>query len=285
MSDYSTADITAWMLTAFAVQKKNGAELQLDCPECGHHSCYFNVKKQVGYCHSASCRETWPLEKLIDKVGYSPDHIGFTVTPVMDAVLSKPVALPKAAKPIDRLDMAVDALAYRGVTWDHIQKFRIHQDDTRLYVPVYEGGVLVQYNSRRVRKENPPEDWFKAGEKPYRYASGHPITSYFLGWEECRLWDDIVLVENTFVSMWLRDLHATATFGSHLSDTHIDKLVHSRIDHITFLWDQGTEYASQKAQRKLKELGIQSKVLHIKGQPDDLTKDEIKELIDEDAIL
>jgi hypothetical protein len=282
VSEYSTADVTAWMLTAFAVNKKNGAELQLDCPECGHPSCYFNVKKQVGYCHRASCREAFPLDRLIDRVGYSPELAGYV--PQLDsmkAVLSRPVALPKAAVPIEYMDLAVDALGYRGVTWDHIQQFRIHQDDTRLYIPVYEGGELVQYNSRRVDKSKALHEWFEAGPKPYKYASGHPITDYFLGWEECRLWDDIVLVENTFVSMWLRDLHATATFGSHLSDTHIDKLVHSNIDHVTFLWDHGTEYASQKAQRKLKELGIASKVIHIEDQPDDLAKDVIKELINE----
>jgi hypothetical protein len=282
MAEYSEHDIAQWILGVFAVQNKRGSELQFSCPHCDHPSFYWNTKKAVGFCHRATCRTTFTLDSMIDHIGYSPELAGYTpALDTIDAVLSKPVALPKAAKPIERLDMAVDALAYRGVTWDHIQKFRIHQDDTRLYVPMYEGGELVQYNSRRVRKENPPEDWFKAGEKPYRYASGHPITHYFLGWEECRLWGDIVLVENSFVSMWLRDIHATATFGSHLSDTHIDKLVHSRIDHITFLWDEGTEYASQKAQRKLKELGVQSKVVHITGQPDNYTKEELKELINE----
>jgi hypothetical protein len=137
---------------------------------------------------------------------------------------------------------------------------------------VYDEGKLVQYNSRRVDKSKPPEAWFQAGPKPYKYASGHPITDYFLGWDECKLWDRLVLVENTFVSMWLRDLHCTATFGSHLSDTHIYKIIHSRVDHVTFLWDEGTAFASQKAQRKLKDLGVQSNVIHIHGQPDDHDK-------------
>jgi DNA primase len=96
------------------------------------------------------------------------------------------------------------------------------------------------------------------------------------------MWDSIVLVENTFVSMWLRDLNATATFGSHLSDTHIDKLVHSKIKHVTFLWDGGTEYATEIAAKKLKKLGIPSNVIALPGkkQPDDYSKDDIKEMID-----
>jgi hypothetical protein len=280
MVEYSTADVTAWMLGAFAVNKKNGAELQFDCPECDHPSCYFNVKKQVGFCHRATCRSTFPLDKLIDKVGYPPTMAGYLpALDNIDSVIARPVALPKGAVPIQEHDEAVDALSFRGVAWPLIQQFHIHQDEKRLYVPVYDKGVLVQYNSRRVDKSKPVAQWFQAGPKPYKYASGHPITNHFLGWEECRLWSDIVLVENTFVSMWLRDLHATATFGSHLSDTHIDKILHSNIKHVTFLWDEGTARASQKAQRKLKALGIQSKVINIKGQPDDHTKEELKELI------
>lgn len=276
---YSTEDVTAWLLTAFAVNKRNGAELQFNCPECDHPSFYFNVKKQIGFCHRATCRETFTLDKLIDKVGHSPTLAGYM--PELDTPMytQKEIKLPKEAKQIEHEDTAVAALAYRGVTWDHIKKFRIHQDDQRLYVPVYEGGELRQYNSRRVDKTKAPEEWFEAGPKPYKYASGHPITNYFLGFDEARLWDRIVLVENTFVSMWLRDLNATACFGSHLSDTHIDKLLHSNIKHVTFLWDAGTEYASQKAQRKLKALGIPSKVVCIERQPDNHTKEEIKELL------
>jgi hypothetical protein len=280
MAEYSKADITQWLLGAFAINKKNGNELQFDCPECDHPSCYFNVAKQVGFCHRATCREVWPLDRLIDSVGYPPELAGYVpALDNIDTVLAKPVALPKDAKQIEYLDLAVEALAVRGVTWDRIQQFRIHQDDKRLYVPVYESGELVQYNSRRVAKDKAPEDWFKAGPKPYRYASGHPITNYFLGWEECRLWPDLVLVENTFVSMWLRHLHCTATFGSHLSDTHIDKILHSKIKKVTFLWDSGTGLASEKAVKKLRALGIDCKVITLTGQPDDLELAVIEEMV------
>ena len=84
------------------------------------------------------------------------------------------------------------------------------------------------------------------------------------------MWDKLVLVENTFVSMWLRDLNCTTNFGSHLSDVHVDKLVRSKVKHVTFLWDEGAN--AQKAQRKLKEAGVPSTVIFIKGQPDDHTK-------------
>jgi len=282
VSEYSTHEVTQWLLGAFAVHSHKGSELQFECPDCGHPSCYFNVRKQVGYCHRATCRETYPLDKLIDRVGYPPELAGYV--PALDNIKAKtvtPVALPPNAVPIEYLDMAVDALATRGVTWEHIQQFHIHQTDDRLFVPVYEGGVLVQYNSRRIATDKGAADWFKAGPNPYRYCSGHPITHYFLGWDECKLWDEIVLVENTFVSMWLRHLNCTATFGSHLSDTHIDKIVHSHIKKVTFLWDAGTGLASEKAVHKLRAQGIECKVIDIKGQPDDMELAEVEEMIHE----
>jgi hypothetical protein len=218
------------------------------------------------------------MNEMTDRVGYSPDLTGYSPK-VQEIKQVVPVSLPKDATKIHWDDREVEALGFRGVTWDHIQKFDIRCDGKRLYVPVYEGGELVQYNSRRIDRSKEPQGWFKAGPKPYRYASGHPITHYFLGWDECKLWEDLVLVENTFVSMWLRHLHATATFGSHLSDVHIDKIVHSHIKKVTFLWDEGTALASEKAVRKLRALGIECKVIAIKGQPDDYTLAEIQEMV------
>jgi hypothetical protein len=218
------------------------------------------------------------MDEMTSIIGYPPELGAYTpVAP--KAVALKPVELPAGIQTIEYLDEAVDALATRGVTWDHIKQFRIQQTDNRLYVPVYEDGVLVQYNSRRVDKKKDPKDWFKAGPKPYKYCSGHPITHYFLGWDECKSWDEIILVENTFVSMWLRHLHCTATFGSHLSDTQIDKISHSNIKKVTFLWDSGTQYASEKAVKKLRALGIECKVITLKGQPDDHTLAEIEEML------
>jgi len=229
---------------------------------------------------------------MIDIIGHPPELAGYV--PRLDVSEDKNLGdlkLPVGSKPIEKGDQAVDILATRGVDWNMINKFRIHQTHNRLVVPVYEGGKLVQYNSRRInRNALPDECYFKtAGPKPYKYAKGHPITNYFLGWEECQLWDRIILVENTFVSMWLRDLNCTATFGSHLSDAHVYKLVHSNIDHVTLLWDGPNKNGKgganpQKAAKKLKSVGVPCAVVSIIGQPDDYTKDEIKELVKWDSI-
>ena len=278
--NYSYADIAQWIIGAFAVRSKRGDELSFPCPLCDHDSCYFNLKKQLGFCHRASCHTTFTMDKMIDIIGYPPELAGYV--PALDQKKKPvlPVTLPKGATPIEYLDPDADALALRGVTWEMIQKFKIHKNKTHIIVPIYDEGVLVQYNSRRVNKNVEIGLWFSAlpsGVMRYKYASGIPITNFILGWEECRLWESLVLVENTFVSMWLRDLGVTTNFGSYLSDTQINKIVHSNVKQVTFLWDEGAN--AQKAERALKKVGVSSRVIYIKGQPDDHTKDDIKEMI------
>lgn len=277
---HSYADIAQWIVGAFPVRSKRGDELSFPCPVCDHDSCYFNIKKQLGYCHRASCHTTFTFDRLVDIIGYGPELAGYVPMMYKKEKPVTPVVLPKGSVPIADNSREVDALGIRGVTWELIKAFNIHSSDTHIIVPIYEDGVLVQYNSRRVNKDVRIGLWFSALEervKRYTYAKGHPITNYFLGWEECRLWDNLVLVENSFVSMWLRDLNCTTNFGSHLSEIQINKIVHSNIKHVTFLWDEGAN--AQRAQRSLKKVGVPSKVITIKGQPDNYTKAEIKELI------
>jgi hypothetical protein len=239
------------------------------------------VKKQIGYCHRASCHTSFDLARMIDIIGYPPELAGYVPMMYVDTPPPMPVALPSNAVSIEKQDSdMLQALQHRGVQWDMIQKFSIHSNKTHIIVPIYEDGVLVQYNSRRINRKVHPHMWFSAlgdGVKRYDYAKGHPITNYFLGWSECKLWERLVLVENTFVSMWLRDLGCTTNFGSHLSDTQINKIVHSTVKHVTILWDEGAK--TQKAERALKKVGVPCKVVTIAGQPDDYPKETIEELI------
>jgi hypothetical protein len=223
----------------------------------------------------------WDVDALINHIGYSPELAGYV--PGMEQETKKQireVRLPNDSEPILQNHEDVRALYMRGVTWDMIQKFQLHRNKTHIIVPIYDEGTLVQYNSRRVNRNVTTDRWFSAlppGAQRYKYASGHPITNYFLGWEESKRWSTLVLVENTFVSMWLRDLHCTTNFGSFLSKTHIDKIVHSNVKNVTFLWDEGAN--AQKAQRALKAVGVPSDIIYIEGQPDDYDKAKIKELL------
>ncbi len=277
---YNKADILQWMLGAFAVQKHQHNELNFPCPVCGDEAFYFNIKKQIGYCHRASCHTTTNLEDMINIVGYGPELAGYVPDLHKGEQKVVEVAMPWGAVKIGPNDVDVSAMAERGVTWNMIQKWDMHTNNTHIIVPIYEDGKLVQYNSRRVNKNATHTEWFSAIDPDalrYKYASGVPITNFILGWSECKLWKDIVFVENTFVAMWLRDLGVTTNFGSYLSDRQIGMIVHSNIRHVTFLWDEGAN--SQRAERKLKKVGVACKSIYITGQPDNYTKDEIKELL------
>jgi hypothetical protein len=280
MSQYTKADILQWMLGAFEVEHRQGNELKFPCPTCGHEAFYFNIRKVLGYCHRAGCHTTLNLEQTINIVGFPPELAGYV--PGMEKKERKAVevTLPPRAAKIGPNDVAVSALAERGVTWDMIQKWDMHTNKTHIIVPIYEDGKLVQYNSRRVNTHATHSEWFSDIDPDalrYKYASGVAITNFILGWEECKLWEEITFVENTFVSMWLRDLGVTTNFGSYLSPRQVDMLVHSRVKRVTFLWDEGAN--SQKAERMLKKVGISARSIYITGQPDDHTKEEIKELL------
>ncbi len=280
MAEYSKADILQWVLGACEVQKRQGNELNFACPACGHHAFYFNVKKVQGFCHRAGCQTTYNLESMINEIGYGPELAGYV--PGMEKTEARvvEVTMPKGAVPIEAGSEAAMALDLRGVTWDMIRKWDMHTNKTHIIVPIREAGTLVQYNSRRVNKRAPLKHWFSDLDPDalrYKYASGTPITNFILGWEECKLWDRMTLVENTFVSMWLRDLGVTTNFGSYLSQRQIGMIVHSNVKHVTFLWDEGAN--SQKAERKLKKVGVSCKSIYITGQPDDHSKEEIKDLL------
>jgi hypothetical protein len=280
MYEYTKADILQWMLGAFEVEHRQGNELKFPCPTCGHESFYFNIKKVLGYCHRAGCHCTLNLEQTINIVGYPPELAGYV--PGMEKQERKVVEVtlpPKAAK-IEEGSEEAWVLSTRGVTWDMIRKWDIHTNKTHVIVPIMEDGKLVQYNSRRVNKNTHCHKWFSDIDPDalrYKYASGVAITNFILGWSECKLWEEITFVENTFVSMWLRDLGVTTNFGSYLSPRQVDMLVHSRVKRVTFLWDEGAN--SQKAERQLKKVGIAARSIYITGQPDDHTYEEIKELL------
>jgi hypothetical protein len=192
------------------------------------------------------------------------------------------VTLPKDANPIDDDQWAIDCLATRELTVNDIKKFNICASRSFIYVPITERGKVVQYVGRRIDRSRSPEDGFSVPKKlRYDYFPGVPISHYFLGWEESRLWRQVTLVENTFNAIWLRDLKVTTNFGSHLSDTHIEKILRSRIKKVILLWDGNALKAAHKARRKLENKGVKTHVIQIDGQPDDYYKEDIKSWIKE----
>lgn len=267
--------IEDWLIKAFEVKNIKNNEANFPCPKCSHESFYFNINKKIGFCHRASCHSKITLKQLISHVGYPPESSPYGPRIVQNGRSTSDLTLPSCALKITDPE-TIEALGKRGVSKADIGRFDIRASKSYIYVPVFFEGKLVQFVSRRINRIG--KDWFKdipKGVLRYKYAKAEKISNFIFGWGECKFWEQLVLVENTFVSIWLRDLGVTTNFGSNLSDKQIDLIVHSNIKQVIFLWDEGAD--SQKAIKKLKAVGVPSKAINIKGQPDDYTKEQINE--------
>jgi hypothetical protein len=279
-------DITNWLLENFSVNTIRGNEVGFPCPECLHKSFSFNVKKEIGHCFRVSCLFSPTIETLVDQVGSPVELSGYL--PQLDDRVEKEhsrVSLPVDAYSIVSLNdtWAMQALRYRNITPDKIAIFNIHASREWIYVPVYEEGVLVQYVGRSIDRERDASEGFRANAhaRRYDYFSGVPISNYLLGWGECKLWDSLTLVENTFNAIWLRyDLHCTTNFGSHLSKRQVDKIKRSKVKQVNIMFDYGAELRAEQAERRLTDAGVNVKVIHLPhGQPDDYELEYLRERV------
>jgi hypothetical protein len=227
------------------------------------------VRKQIGICHKASCGETPNLADLIEIVGFAPDEFGYSEEivepePVTVVLPGVPILFMDKGQLMTHYPESLDYLRRRGIDDDIVLNWNITCDGERIYVPIYHDGSLVSYNSR---------DITGMSSKKYLIAKGTKTSDFILGWEECRLWRRLALVENTFVSLWLRrELNCSTVFGSALSNQQIDMIANSRVRTVALLWDENTEANCARALTKLHGLGVHAAYWRIKGQPDDYDK-------------
>ena len=214
-------------------------EIQTACPECSGEKLFFNVRKQVGICHRASCGYTPSIHDLIALVGFGPSQEGEwerdeEEKPTVEVELpGYPVLTMMVNQLMTTNETALDYLRSRGIDDQVILNWGLTSDGERVYVPIYDCGRLVNYNSRVLPGY--------LGRK-YLYCAGVKTSHYILGWEECYDWDTLTLVENTFVSLAYRNqLHCSTTFGSNVSDVQADLIADSSIKSVALLWDENAE--------------------------------------------
>ena len=256
----------------------NPDEVKTTCPLCGKSKLYFNVVRGVGICHSAGClwHDKVLLTDLIEEFGFAPDQYGEWEDAPEHA--KKEVILPGYRvlyRASDRKLMtnSEPALTYlRGRSIDDLVTLNwgLTCDGERIYVPIFDtDGALVNYNSRLLPGG--------VGRK-YLYCVGAKTSHYILGWGECRDWDDLALVENTFVSLAYRGrMHCATTFGSNVSNMQADLIAESGIRRVALLWDEGAEEGADRALKKFDERGVRASYWKILGQPDDYPIDWVAE--------
>ena len=270
---YSKAAVLDWLHRTLGVNNQpNKDEAQTDCPKCGGNVLYFNVRKQLGKCHKASCE--WNkginLYHLIEEIGFSPDQGGEwdyeeEKAKVPEFLPGHPILIWAQNQMLTSNEQALAYLRRRGLEDNLILNWGLTCDGERIYVPIYnEDGLLVNYNSRIL-------PGYDSGD-PYKYLyyKGAETGGYILGWKECRNWTDLALVENTFVSLSYRyRMHCSTTFGSNVTDRQADAISKSGVRTVALLWDENAERGADRAIRKLADRGVRAAAWRILGQPDD----------------
>lgn len=264
-----------WLNKNFGVTSVQGKEIQFPCPKCHHPAFYFNLEKKIGYCHKANCHFKPGMKELNKYSRFQKAPESLSDARYVEQGLEParaPIALPSSAQPlVERIEgqlmsyyqEVVDKVAARGVSPENQYRFKFAWDGSRVYIPIYFQGKLVNYVGRAAW-------WFDTGLKRYSYCTGANTRDCLFNWDQCKLNSSLVLVENTFNGIWLSDhCHATSNFGSDLSKTQIDLIANSKVKTVLFLWDEGAEWAAGRAATRLKAKGIDAAYLKIKGQPDD----------------
>jgi hypothetical protein len=271
---YSKAAIIEFFNHAgWGVNNIENDELQTNCPDCRYINFYFNMTKLVGFCHKAKCKFHMSppnLEELEELAGFKVNEFHYRVrvddeNPVHIApevkLPGEPVLFHKLGKLFTVFPPVVEYLHKRGIDNQTICNLKMTYDGTRVYVPVFNEEKLINYVGR---------DLTGTERKKYLYASGAKTSEWLFGWDEAKLWDRLTLVENTFVSIALRNkVNCSTNFGSSLSDVQILLVAKSNIQTVAILWDEGTHKAANKTVKKLREHGVHACYAIIKGQPDD----------------
>lgn len=279
--------ILSWLKAAFAVQSIKGSEVNFNCPICGHPRFYFNWRKLVGFCHRASCGVKPALADLVTLKGYGPDDYYSVSTAVLDPVAEKPkVELPDGVWEVNDITdpWLVKAMENRGVTIDKLAQFKIKALASRVYIPIYHNGELVQYIGRSINRNEHPSNGFKTDHASrFAYAKGASITNYIFEWDTVKHWEEVCLVESTFNAMaWIDKIKCTTNFGSHLSQSQVSMLCHSKVKRVVFAWDEDSAKKEHEAIKKLKKEGIQTAQVTFQwaaNQPDDIPFEQLERLV------
>jgi hypothetical protein len=277
------SSIIEWFHRAkFGVNDITGDELQTFCPKCGYVNFYFNLKKLAGFCHKARCEYHYnppTLEDLEELAGFGPDSFGYRIG--VDEQ-NPPRNFPTIELPGELVVQSVDGelqtkfpevmdyLHKRHLDTHDITRFGLTYDGVRVYVPVYQGENLINYVGRDLTGKE---------KRKYLYSPGAKTSEWIFGWDECKDWERLTLVENTFVSISFRNrIQCSTNFGSSLSDAQVTLIHKSHIKTVAILWDENTHRAANKAVRKLENHGVRACYALIPGQPDDHDRQRIVEI-------
>lgn len=283
--------ILDWIHRNFAVDRYNESrgEVQFKCPKCGHPRFYFNLNKKVGFCHKARCHFKPSLDELTKFRGSEPSEYLINSRPsnprpAITKTFSSPAdylhrnTIPLISKVDGKLSIEVEEdvekVLERNLTLEQIYSYKIRSSSTRIFIPVYEDGVIKNYVSRK-------KWWFDHPGPKYLYHPGGSIGAHLFAWDEAKHFSYITLVENTFNSIWLRPhINAVATFSANITHNQAELIRKSKCRKVIMLWDEGTLGRSLPLSSHIRNaMGINCSILRITGEPEDYGVSFLREIV------
>jgi len=252
------------------------------CPKCKHPRFYFNLRKGVGFCQRGSCHWAPTARSLFKFWGLSIDLIpAFSEAPVSEP--SSTVELLSGAHQL-LLKREGELVSHcircqqdaqrlfeaRHIPYEAQYRFKIHANSSRIIVPVYETKIdrpeLVFYVARL--KFWDEDFWTSQGALKYKYPEDAKKGDHLFHWDALKVRKNIVLVENTFNAIWLRDFGATTSFGSQLSRKQIELISRSRVENVCILWDEDAKKSADTAAKALRSAGVNAQAAILSDEPE-----------------
>ncbi len=290
------------LLNEYPDAKGDFPEYRICCPECGdkRYRLGINVRKPTGHCFN--CGERFNPKRIaallkLDKTRvYLPNDLGDLET-FLESLEDVPETAPLQAAPEIRVDAVpledaewipelkeLHDLAYQYLTsrgfppefyseaYQLMLPYPNSRERGRLLLPVFEEGKLVYYQARSLSGESPKY------LNPTKAQTTHGKSHFVYNLEYAATFNEIIICEGIF-SSWAAGGNAVAIFGKELSNHQAFKILQKNVRKATILLDPGEEDWAYKAAAKLYPK-VEVRIANLeKGDPNEVTIDELVEVL------
>jgi hypothetical protein len=216
------------------------------CPDCDKEKLYYNVSKEIGWCHYCS--------KVFTKINTDGENLSWSATPGKDSELAV------------FNDEARRFLESRGVTELDMVTLPIKWDGEQLIFPIH--SPAPEFPPRKMRRLL---DWGK-----WLVEKGIDRKFYCFGIDVLRPAKDVILVEGIF-DVLTPGFHgyAIAILGTQLHDTLLVWLEMNREK--VYLWldpDEAGMKATRVIRKRLELAGVDVEEIKAGREPGDCNRDD-----------
>lgn len=297
-------DLSGYIYLRFPDGRQTGDQWRINCPSCNHENnkAFINMNDGRSYCFHcnwkaggwigliASVEDLRTRDEISAWIKAHRDEIAepyktsasyrYAKTPMV-------MRLPYFSEPIDPDDEFCAYLESRGFSWFHAVKYDMRkctdgQYKNRLIIPVYENGELIYFFDRSIdARTGKDRKTVGVGSK----ESYWPVkkSTVLFGIDEARKHvgtgvRKIAIAEGIFSAMSISGFSPICTFGKHVSDAQIRKIVSIGADEIDVCFDPDAWDSTLRVAEALHCYGMDVYVRrYTDGDPNDYLRNGWKE--------